>query len=124
MFRNMRLELVLCGFMLFSLSGCFTMNQIGTPTSTAIELTNSGNATTTKSFTRTKRVNHFIYGLVSPEDAGVEKTIDEAVRANSGSKAVNVKMRYQMTFVDGLIGVITFGIYQPFTLTISGDVVQ
>ena len=124
MFRNMTFALVFCGLILLSLPGCYTMNQIGTPTSTAIELTNSGNAATTKSFTRTKKVHHFILGLVSPEDAGIEKTIDEAVRSNSGSKAVNVRIRYQATFIDGLIGGITFGIYMPFTLTVSGDVVQ
>jgi hypothetical protein len=104
--------------------GCYTLNQVGTPTNEAIEITNTQNATTINHFTRTKTVNHFVYGLVSPDDAGIEKTVSEAVQQNAGSRAVNVKLKYRQTFVNGLVGALTLGIYTPFTLTIEGDVVK
>ena len=104
--------------------GCYTLNQVGTPTSEAIEVTNSQNATSINHFTRTKTVNHFVLGLVSPDDAGIEKIVADAVKLNSGTRAVNVKLKYQQTFVNGLVGAITLGIYTPFTLKIEGDVVK
>ena len=65
----------------------------------------------------------WIFGLVSPADAGVEKLISEAVRSKGGTRAVNVKMKYRMSFVNGLLSLITFTLYSPFTLTVEGDVV-
>ena len=109
--------------LLFS-QGCYTLNQVGTPTNEAIEITNSQNATSINHFTRTRTVNHFVFGLVSPDDAGIEKVVADAVKLNSGTRAVNVKLKYQQTFVNGLVGAITLGIYTPFTLKIEGDVVK
>lgn len=109
---------------LASMPGCYTLNQVGTPVEEAIELTNAQNATVISHFVRTKKMNHFIYGLVSPDDAGIEKMVSDAVKTAGGTKAVNVRIKYQMNFVDGLVGSLTFGIYTPFTLTIEGDVAK
>lgn len=114
---------VMAGLMILS-QGCYTMNQVGTPADVAIEVTNTQNATAAQHFTRTKIVNHFVFGLVSPEDSGFEKLIAEEVKKNSGTRAVNLRSKYQLTFVNGLVGMITFGIYTPYTLTVEGDVVK
>lgn len=111
-------------FVLMFGQGCYTLNQIGTPTDEAIEITNSENAESIKHFTRTKTVSHFVYGLVSPDDVGIEKLVADAVKQNGGTRAVNVKIKYQLTFINGLVGGLTLGIYTPFTLTIEGDVVK
>jgi hypothetical protein len=115
-----------CVFLLIIVisQGCYTLNQIGSPTNEAIEITNSENVTSIKHFTRTKTVNHFVYGLVSPDDVGIEKVVSDAVKQNGGTRAVNVKMKYQQTFVNGLVAALTMGIYTPFTLNIEGDVVK
>jgi len=104
--------------------GCYTLNQVGTSEKGGIELTNSGNAITTGEFTAKKWVNHFLFGLVSPPDAGVEKLILETVRERGGTRAVNVRVEYQMTFVNGLLNALTMGIYNPFTLTVTGEIVK
>lgn len=104
--------------------GCYTLNQTGAPVNEDIEITNTENATPIKHFEKTKTVSHFLFGLVSPADAGIEKIVTDAVQANGGTSAVNVKLKYQQTFVNGLLGGITFGIYTPFTLTVEGDVVK
>ncbi len=121
-----RNKLIICSLVsiLFVAQGCYTLNQVGVPTDEAIEITNSENATSIKHFTRTKTVSHFIYGLVSPDDAGIERIVADAVKQSGGTRAFNVKMKYQQTFINGLVAGLTFGIYTPFSLTIEGDVAK
>jgi hypothetical protein len=109
---------------LFLLTGCYTLNQVGAPTDEAIEITNSEKAVPISHFVRDETVNHFIFGLVSPGDAEVEKLISQEIKKNGGTRAVNIRMKYQQTFLNGLIGLVTLGIYNPFSLTIEGDVVK
>ncbi|MDO8549445.1 MAG: hypothetical protein Q7S39_04730 [Ignavibacteria bacterium] len=109
---------------LFLLTGCYTLNQVGAPTDEAIEITNSEKAVPISHFVRDVTVNHFIFGLVSPGDAEVEKLISQEIKKYGGTRAVNVRMKYQSTFLNGLIGIITFSIYHPYSLTIEGDVVK
>ena len=122
----LRQYLPVCLLVLLALSaqGCYTLNQAGGPVQEVIEMTNAEQARSINHFTKTKRVNHFVYGLVSPEDVGIEKLVSDAVKTAGGSRAVNVRINYQMTLVDGLISGLTFGIYSPFTLTVEGDVVK
>ncbi|MCK6623115.1 MAG: hypothetical protein HUU32_16055 [Calditrichaceae bacterium] len=108
----------------FLAQGCYTLNQVGTPVDEAIEITNIQQAAAVQHFTRTKTLNHFVYGLVSPDDAGIEKVVSDAVKQHGGTRAVNVKMKYRQTFINGLVGGLTLGIYTPFTLTIEGDIVK
>lgn len=121
--RHVRLVLI-CVSMALLLQSCYTFQRVGSPTEVAIEITNEAQATPIKHFTRTKKIHHFVYGLVSPDDAGLEELISDAVKLNNGSAAVNVRMKYQQTFIDGLVGGLTLGIYTPFTLTVEGDVVK
>jgi len=109
---------------IFLLTGCYTLNQVGGPTDEAIEITNSEKAVPISHFVCDETVNHFIFGLVSPGDAEVEKLISQEIKKAGGTRAVNVSMKYQSTFLGGLIGIITFSIYHPYTLTIEGDVVK
>ena len=109
---------------LFLLSGCYTLNQVGAPSDEAIEITNSEKAVPISHFVRDETVNHFIFGLVSPGDAEVEKFISQEVKKSGGTRAVNISMKYQQTFLNGLVGLLTLGIYNPFSLTIEGDVVK
>lgn len=121
--RNFLVVFALVVLVVFS-QGCYTMHQVGTASKVeGIEITNMEKASSMGQFSSKKWVNHFIFGLVSPADAGVEKLISEAVRSKGGTRAVNVKTQYQMSFVNGLLNLITFGIYSPFTLTVEGDVV-
>ncbi len=110
--------------LVFFTQGCYTMHQIGTPSNEGIEITNMEKASSMGQFSSKKWVNHFIFGLVSPDDAGIEELISDAVKSRGGTRAVNVKIQYQMSFVNGLLNVITIGLYNPFTLTVKGDVVK
>jgi len=118
--------LLVCALILLVLftQACYSLKQVGSPTPESIEITNAEHATTIGHFERTKTIHHFIFGLVSPDDVGIEKLVSDEVQLNGGTGAVNVRINYQMTFLNGLVYVITFGIYSPFTLTVEGDVVK
>lgn len=120
-----KLKVIFCLVLPFLVQGCYTLNQVGAPTTeNGLEITNSEKTASTKHFSQTKSVDHFVLGLISPEDGGVEQILSNVKHDNSGAKVVNVKMKYQQTFVDGLLSFLTAGIYTPFTLTVEGDVVK
>jgi len=109
---------------IFLLTGCYTLNQIGEPVDQGIEITNMEKATPVSHFERDETITHFLWGLVSPANAEVEQIIAKEVQRIGGTRAVNIRMKYQMTFVNGLLNLLTLGIYNPFTLTIEGDVIK
>lgn len=107
-----------------AISGCYTVNVIGTPADQPLSLSNQPSGTLVKHFSTSVWVHHLIAGLVPLNDPDVAKILSDEVKASGGTHAVNIKVNYQMTFVNGLLNVITWEIYNPFTLTIEGDVVK
>lgn len=105
-------------------SGCYTVNGIGTPADPAISMSNHPTGAMLKHFTIAAKVHHLIYGLITLNDPDIAKAVSDEVKAAGGTNAINVKFVYQMTFIDGLCNLITFAVYNPFTLTIEGDVVK
>jgi hypothetical protein len=106
----------------FVLGGCYTLNLKSSPTNHPISLSNMPKGSIIKHFTISKNVGHLIFGLVTLDDIDVAKSIGDEVEAAGGTEAINVKITYQATFINGFLNVITFGIYNPFTLEIDGDV--
>jgi hypothetical protein len=104
--------------------GCYTLATVNSPTEQGIEMSNAKKATTTAHFQRSEWVNHFIFGLVTSTKPDMTKMIANEVQMKGGKSAVNVTITYEATFVQGLLNIVTFGIYNPFTLTIEGDVVK
>jgi hypothetical protein len=107
-----------------AISGCYTVNVIGTPADQTLSLSNHPSGTLVKHFSTSMWVHHLIAGLVPLNDPDVAKILSDEVKAAGGTHAVNIKVNYQMTFVNGLLNLITWEIYNPFTLTIEGDVVK
>jgi hypothetical protein len=61
----------------------------------------------------------------APQDyVQVAKALSDEVKAAGGDNAINVKVRYEQTFVDGFVNAITLGMYNPYTLTLEGDAVR
>ncbi|MFZ0456406.1 MAG: hypothetical protein WAM24_21840 [Ignavibacteriaceae bacterium] len=108
----------------FISSGCYTLNAVATPTSQILSMSNTPNGDIIKHFTTSMTVHHLIFGLVTISDPEVAKALTDEVKAAGGNGAINIKIHYQMTFVNGLLNAITAGIYNPFTLTIEGDVTK
>ena len=108
----------------FLSSGCYTLNAVATPTSQILSMSNNPNGDIIKHFTTSMMVHHLIFGLVTISDPEVAKALSNEVQAAGGNGAINIKIHYQMTFVNGLLNFITAGIYNPFTLTIEGDITK
>jgi hypothetical protein len=123
---RMKTLVVFCAaaLMVLSLGGCYTLNLSATPSDHAISMSNMPQGKIIKHFTLSKTIHHLIEGLVTLNDAEMAKDIEAEVKSAGGKHAVNVKVKYQMTFVNGLINSITFGIYNPMDLTVEGDVVE
>jgi hypothetical protein len=110
--------------MLFVLQGCFTLRHGTVAVDEGIELTNSNDEQVNGSFQVSKKVHHFVYGLVSPDDSGIEELVSNQVKMARGRKAVNVRIEYKQKFIDGLVAGLTFGIYTPYSLQVEGDIVK
>jgi hypothetical protein len=106
------------------LQGCFTLRHGTIPVDEGIELTNINNEAISGHFEASKKIHHFVYGLVSPDDTGLEEIISNQLKFAKGRKAVNVRIVYQQKFLDSLVGALTFGIYTPFSLKVEGDIVK
>ncbi len=118
--------IVVSGFITLVIWGVHSIfeNPDGAPTNEVIETASSESSPSIHHFTRTKAVNHFFWGFVGPDDADIEKVIADAVKQNSGTRAINIKIEFKQTFLKNLVGVVTIGIYLPRTLKIEGDVVK
>jgi len=116
------LSLICICVVVLTLSSCYTLNLKSTPNEHPISLSNMPKGKIIKHFTYSKTVGHLILGLITLDDVDVAKTISDEVEAAGGTEAINVKITYQMTFVNGLVNLITLNIYNPLTLDIEGDI--
>ncbi len=89
--------------------------------------------TTIGEFETTVKVNEFVGGSGGANLANItadvmDNEIYDAIRREvekrSGDAAVNITVRYEASFVNILLNVITFNIYAPATAHISGTVVS
>src|SRR5437762_2243967 len=84
------------------LGSCYTLNLKSSPADHPISLSNMPKGKIIKHFSISKNVGHLIFGLVTLEDVDVSKTISDEIRSAGGSEAINVKVSYQETFINGL----------------------
>ena len=54
----------------------------------------------------------------------VKEAIQKEIRDKNGDAAINVTIEHQASFVDILLGAVTFDIYAPGTVIVSGTVVK
>jgi hypothetical protein len=115
---------VLLVALLLVFPACYTLDTVNTQIPISMQVTNASGQSVVGHFESSVWVHHFIIGLVSANDPDVAKMIANQVKMKGGTGAVNVKITYQMSFVNGLLNIITLQIYNPFTLTVEGDVVK
>jgi hypothetical protein len=75
-------------------------------------------------FTETRHAHFIIYGLVNLSNPDMHDILQEQCTEKGGSSISNLNLTTTHTFVDGLISSITFGIYNPVTVIVEGDVVK
>ena len=77
-------------------------------------------------FTTNTRVGYcgWLFNLVTLKDANLSAMLDKEIKAAGGTAIRNVTVKKQMSFVDGLISIVSLGFYVPETITVQGEVVS
>lgn len=65
-----------------------------------------------------------LWGLVDLSEPEVQEVLEQEIARASGSAVTNLEVVTQLTFVDGLLGVITLGLYGQRSTILRGTVVR
>ena len=66
--------------------------------------------------------HYYLWGLTPIVKPDLKDMIQPHL--GKGQKAVNVRVRHEMTFLNGLCSLLTIGIYTPMTTTVEGDIIR
>jgi hypothetical protein len=118
----------LLSMVILALPGCYPMTIDATDLEPHIYL-NSETADDAppepvSGFEARTRGSWLFWGLVTLDDPAVSDALAREIRRADGSAVMDVRVVTQRTFVDGLLGVITLGIYGQRTTRIEGTVVR
>jgi len=106
-----------------SLSGCYKIVLDATDSDIPISLNDDKSGKIIDNFEIEIKSHHIIYGLVTLNDPEIQRAITKKVKNVGGKKAINVVITHEHSFIDGLINIITAGLYNPTSITIEGDIV-
>jgi hypothetical protein len=73
------------------------------------------------SFMTTLVVHHFVFGLVSPSSVDLKNAIAREIGSTSGTVLKNISIKLEHSFLAGLLGVLTLGLWTPTTAIIEGN---
>ncbi len=110
--------------MIMFIPGCYSVNISASSGEHPISMSYQPEGDIIKQFEIERTVHHLIGGLVTLNDVNISHAIDEEIKAAGGSRAVNVKIKYSMPIGYAFISYITFSIYNPFLVEITGDIVK
>ena len=127
MHRYLVFLLLIIAFISFSGCSRFALDarDIGEPVSMTREtgLEQSNNAVP---FETSMRVGYcgWLFNLVTLKNADMSEMLAKEIKAAGGTAVRNVTVKKEMSFVDGLISVVSLGFYVPETITVTGEVVS
>lgn len=66
----------------------------------------------------------WLFNLVTLKNADLSALVNREIKARDGDGVRNLTIKKEMSFLDGVISIVSFGFYVPETITIKGEVVQ
>ena len=116
-----RAAFVVLAVLLLLLAGCQTVTFKGLQVVTKVPA-----YTELKSFTIVVKDPHLLGGLVpmGQPDETIFALIQEEITKLGGNAAINVEIDYGFTTVDFILNLVTWNIYSPRTITITGTAVK
>ncbi len=111
-------------------AGCsrFTLDarDLGEPISMTRNVGHEVSPTAVSTFETSTRVGYcgWAFNLITLKNADLSSLINREIKARGGSGVRNLTIKKQVSFVDGLISIVSFGFYVPETITIKGEVVN
>jgi hypothetical protein len=115
------LKTLLVAALASSLTGCYRVTYDMDPMASPA-LVKAGQRV--RSFRTELKSTHLAWGLVNPNDRIVMDAVAREVKLAGGKRARNVRLTREVGVVDGLVGMLTVGLYTPWTLVIEGEVVR
>jgi hypothetical protein len=115
---------------LVTLSGCYRvthdLDSIASPDSMESSWPSgmSRNAKALGGFRAEVHSSHLLWGLVNPGDRFVKDIVRREVRRAGGTRATHVRLTREVNVSEWLLGVVTLGIYSPWSLVIEGEVLR
>ncbi len=126
--RPLLILLILATMMVYSGCSRFTLDarDLGEPISMTRNVGFDASPAVPATFQTSTRVGYcgWLFNLVTLKDADLSSMIDKEIKARGGAGVRNVTIKKEMSFVDGLISIVSFGFYVPETITISGEVIK
>ncbi len=114
----------------FVCSGCSRLaldaRQLSEPVSMTRNIGDETTAGKVTPFESKARVGYlgWLFNLVTLKEADLGAMVQKEVALAGGGAARNVTINKEMSFVDGLIYIVTLGFYAPETITVRGEVVS
>lgn len=111
-----------------ALPGCYVMHIDATDLEPHVQLSGQSAAgaapTAVSEFSAETRGSWLFWGLVQLDEPQVSDALAREIRRADGTAATDVRVVTQRKFIDGLLEVITLGIYGQRTTRIEGTVVR
>ena len=107
-----------------TLTGCYTVTIDARDADRIYSLSGKPGGALARTFRVEMKAQHLVYGIINLSNPDVEAAIAREVKSSGGKSAANIRITHQITFVDGLIGSVTGGIYTPTSLIVEGDVIR
>ena len=76
------------------------------------------------SFEVTLQATWTLFGLTPLKEPDLSSVLQKEIRALGGNAVMGLTIVTHQTFLDGLLGVVTIGLYIPRTITLKGQVVE
>lgn len=115
-------KLILFAALTASLSGCYTMRiEAGRGLENQVYFTNV-NGKAVEQFEESESVAFGFWGLTVFRPADPDMLLAKYVQA--GDTIANLRVRTERSFLDSLVGGLTLGIYNPWTVRYEGEVVR
>ena len=77
-----------------------------------------------KHFSESSKAHFWVFSLVTGREPKLEEIVERQVASVDGDAAINVRIKGQTEFVDGLVAVLVSPIFSMRTYTIEGDIIR
>ena len=123
--RVMRFGVLAVGVLL--LSGCAKINMTALNVDKAVFM--SGKPTekpydVVRHFSQETKGMYLAFDLATIREPEVEKILNQELKAADGDAVINLQLKHQFSFVDGLIRVLTEPLFGTSTVTVEGDIIK
>lgn len=122
--RSRTSPLALLALAALATAGCFTMEIDATAMQPTVAMTPTTGAQNVGQFEGRTTASWLLWGLVPVNEPDVSDLLEREIRRLNGTGVSMVEITTQQTFMDGLLSVLTLGIYGQRSTIVTGTVVR